>query len=152
DVFITQTAAPSYRYEFFVELKRRAPFSVCVAAGDEYFTHEIATSAECRAILEPATNRFLLGRRALWQSGVVRRGLQANVAIVELNGHIVSTWAILVLRRLSGRPVIAWGHAMSRGTSGRVSRLVRRSMRALANAVIVYTDGEVEQLATCQPS
>ena len=89
-------------------------------------------------------NVFLLSRRLLWQRNVVRSGIHAEVVVVELNPRILSSWWILLGRLVLGRPSVVWGH--SRGHSGGAP--LRKLMRRIATAVIVYTESERRHLAT----
>ena len=91
-------------------------------------------------------NVFLWKRRLVWQRGVVRPLLAADVAILELNPRILSNWLILAGRRLRRRPTVLWGHAWSRsGARSRTDR-IRDVMRRLGNVILVYTERQKQEL------
>ena len=75
-------------------------------------------------------NRYLLGRRLLWQAGCSRAVVAAEVAVLELNPRVLSSWAVLLARRTLRRPTVLWGHAFPRAgreaRSDRVRGLMRR--------------------------
>jgi glycosyltransferase involved in cell wall biosynthesis len=93
-------------------------------------------------------NHFLAGRHMLWQSGIVRRSFGAPPMVVEMNPRTISTWCVLLIRRVLGRPTVGWGHVWPR--SGRSSRSVpvRRLMWRLTHAVLLYTPAEHDELET----
>jgi glycosyltransferase involved in cell wall biosynthesis len=92
------------------------------------------------------SNRFLFGNRLLWQGGSVSKVLVARTAIVELNPRILTTWLLLVMRRVLRRPTVLWGHAWARRGRYPLSTLARRTMWRMASAVLLYTESEAEQV------
>ncbi len=97
------------------------------------------------------TNHFLLGRRLLWQRGVVIRGVRADVAILELNPRILSMLLTLVIRRLAGKKTVLWGHATSRAGSRSVSDTVRLALWRMATIVLMYTPEQARYVAARAP-
>ena len=98
----------------------------------------------------PVTS-YLAGRRLLWQSGIWRSALGADVTVIELNPRILSGWAILLVRRLRRRPTLVWGHAWPRGGKDKWTDTFRQTMRRLASGVVVYTHQQAEELRRRMP-
>ena len=146
-IVLVQTAVGDYRQAFLDVVLSRLGAQFRVYAGAEYFEPSTKTRVSIGNALRPLRNRFLFGRRLLWQSGSLAAARGADVAILEFNPRILSVWLLLILRRLRNRPTLLWGHAWSR--SGRSSRSepVRRAMRRLANGAIVYTRTQQRELS-----
>jgi glycosyltransferase involved in cell wall biosynthesis len=144
EIVVVQTTIPAYRTSFFESLSRMLGQQLLIVSGDEDFALDLEHVD--RVPHAHARNRFLAGRRLLWQSGVLERALDARVAVLVLNPRVLSTWIVVALRRLKRRRTILWGHAWPRhGMRSRTDRL-RGVMRGLAGAVIVYTETEARQL------
>lgn len=148
EVVLVQTAVPEYRRPFIVELGRRSGFRMRLFAGSDYFAPSIKTTVEPERVL---TNRFLLGRRLLYQSGVVQNAVRADLVVLELNPRILSNWLILIARRVLRRPTVLWGHAWPRRGPDARSDVVRSAMRRLANEIIVYTESQARELRKRAP-
>jgi len=74
--------------------------------------------------------------------------LASDLAIVELNPRILSTWVLLYRRARKRKPTIVWGHASSRKGRDSATNLLRRRMVRLATAVISYTEDEARIFAS----
>jgi glycosyltransferase involved in cell wall biosynthesis len=150
-VVLLQTTVPAYREPLLESLEQRFDGRLHVLAGSDYFDPTIRTAEEA-----PATtlvrNRYLFGRRLLWQRHTLGTAIGAGVVIGELNPRILSTWAALLVRRVLGRPVVLWGHAWSRGGRGSNGDKLRHVMRRLASAVLVYSETEAEDLRRVLPN
>jgi glycosyltransferase involved in cell wall biosynthesis len=138
-----------YRQVFLEELEALAEgrHDYEFLVGREYFERSVRTAVSASSVEVHDRNRFVLGRRLLWQTGVVKRSLEADVAIVELNPRILSTWSIILGRRLLGRPTLAWGHAWSRSGPSARTEPVRKAMRQLSNGMLLYTRSQSRELA-----
>jgi glycosyltransferase involved in cell wall biosynthesis len=149
-VVLVQTVVPDYRRPVLEGLRRSLEAHLVIVTGESGFEPTVRLSSIDADTLI-VRNRYLPGRRLLWQRGSVRPAVAAAVSIVELNPRILSTWVLLAIRRLIGRPTLAWGHAWPR--SGRTSRTepIRNLMRRLATDTIVYTHSEAEALAQRTP-
>ena len=145
EVLLVQTAAPDYRSTVLKILTSNTEVRIAVCAGDDYFDPTVRTAVD-DVTIQRLRNRFLFGRRLLWQGGFGLRVLRVPVVVAELNPRILSTWVILATRRALGRPTILWGHAWPR--RGQHSRTdgVRQLQRSLASALIVYTRTEAHAL------
>lgn len=139
-IVFVQTVVPDYRTRFYEDLAREVGTYTLMAGGTDWSTDivhvETVPSVHVR-------NRYLAGRRLLWQSGVLRAAASADVVITSLNPRVLSSWLILVIRRLRRRRTLLWGHAWPRrGRSDRARDVFRR----LASTLIVYTETEARQL------
>jgi glycosyltransferase involved in cell wall biosynthesis len=142
-VLLVQTCLPDYRQRFVTELERRLGPDIRVLVGTDHFDGTSESRVDGPSVDMVDRNRFLVRRRLLWQHGAVRPGLAAAVVVIELNPRILSSWAVLLLRRALGRRTVVWGHARGHGGGDALRRLMRRA----ASAVLVYTETERRQLA-----
>jgi len=147
DVVILQTVVPDYRVPVFEMLSRRLEGALEVWSGDQYFTPGIRDCGGGHSWHRRLRNWFSPGRGFSWQSGHWRRAAGAPLVIAELNPRIVSTWCLLALRRILGKPTLVWGHSHSHSRAARwpVVRALRFWMARLAVGVVAYTrtQGEV---------
>lgn len=145
-VALAQTSIGDYRQEVMDLLCQRWGARFLVYAGDEYFDSSLKTGVDLGNALKRVDNRFLAGRRLLWQRGVVIPLVRAQVAIVEFNPRIISTWVVLLLRRFLKRRTVLWGHAWARKGRESPSEGVRKMMRRLASLTLVYTESQGREL------
>jgi glycosyltransferase involved in cell wall biosynthesis len=135
-----QTCVPDYRVEFFAEVARLIP-GFRVVAGTAWFDPSLALPSLTEPWFRPCANRFLAGRKLLFQTGAFLDLLAAEVAVFEMNPRILSNWVLLALRRVLHRPSLVWGHFYG-GRSQASLRFTRgrRLMVALADGVAAYTE------------
>jgi glycosyltransferase involved in cell wall biosynthesis len=147
---LLQTTVPAYRQAFLETLDERLGGHLRVLAGNEFFdpTIRIETDSPRTAIVR---NRYLLGRRLLWQHRTIAEAVRADLVVAELNPRILSTWLVLLLRRALGRPIVLWGHAWSRRRGRARSTMLRHLMQRFASAVLVYTQTEARDLRRLMP-
>jgi glycosyltransferase involved in cell wall biosynthesis len=131
-----------YRLLVYEELYRRCGGSFEVWSGVKAFTASSGQPAVNYGWHRDLQNFFLVGRRALWQSGHLSAAFQADVCVLEFNPRILSNWVILLYRRLFGLRTVIWGHLFPR--AGMYSRTtpVRMTMLALAGEANLYTHSE----------
>jgi glycosyltransferase involved in cell wall biosynthesis len=139
-VVFVQTVIPDYRVRFFRALEEELGPQLLLVSGEDDWGRDLPhVDGIAHAT---ARNRFFLRRRLLWQSDVVRTALAARVAILNLNPRILSTWVVLLGRRLRGRRTVLWGHVWPRAGQASRTEHVRGVMRRLANVLVVYTESE----------
>jgi glycosyltransferase involved in cell wall biosynthesis len=143
-------ALPRYRAELVELLQARLGDRLSLVTGAAGFEPGITLGVSADG-LTVVTNQFLLGRRLLWQRGAVRRLLAPQIAVLEFNPRIVSSWSILLLRRARRRPTILWGHAWPRAGASAGSDRLRHLMRRLADAIVVYTETQAAELRARMP-
>ena len=150
-VVLVQTAVPEYRREVVSALAHRVGERFELVAGGEYFDRTVTSSDVPGVRLRRANNRFVLGRRLLWQSGVVSAALGSSVVVCELNPRTLSTWALLLARGVLRRPTVLWGHAWPRRGARASSDHLRHVMRLLATTLVVYSETQARELRSRMP-
>jgi glycosyltransferase involved in cell wall biosynthesis len=145
---VLQLAMAHYRQQFLDCLREQAAENdeLIFLVGDEHFGIGVTTAVHSPFIRRSGRNRFFVGRRVAWQPGVVRPAIRADIAVVELNPRLLSTWFVLVVRSLLHRRTLAWGHAWPRAGQHTRSDRLRRLVRNLSDGLIVYIDQDREAL------
>jgi glycosyltransferase involved in cell wall biosynthesis len=149
---LQQTTIPDYRQEVVDLLYERWGDALRIYVGEEYFDQTTITRVRLPANTVTARNRFLFGRRLEWQHGIVRKLIRTDIVILEFNPRILSTWIILILRRLMKRHTVLWGHAWSRRGASSATDVVRQVMRRLSSVVLVYSEQQRKELAQRMPN
>jgi glycosyltransferase involved in cell wall biosynthesis len=142
-----QPVFPAYTQPLIDELSSRlGPDVFRVVGGARYFDETVSTDLRPDTRYTQIRNRYVLGRRLLWQSSARREAGRSDVLLTELNPRILTVWWLLIARRITGRRTVLYGHAYPRrGHDSRTDRL-RGLLRRLADAVIVYTQSEADRL------
>lgn len=144
-ILIIQTAVGDYRDNFFLLLKARKDVIVNLFAGKRYFCNGYRT--RCNTItITFIDNIFLFRENLLYQKGVISRCISYDIVILEFNPRIISSWIILLIRRLLGRRTALWGHAWSRKGKQSRFRQLRALMRDMSNVIIVYSEQQRKEL------
>ena len=147
---LQQTTVPAYRQPVLDELDRQLGGRLVVVCGSEGFEPSVRLDASHPG-LRLVRNRYLAGRRLLWQSGALSPLYRTESVVLELNPRILSSWVLLLVRRLRRRPSVLWGHAWSRSGAGARSEPLRHAMRRLADAIVVYTETQASELRERMP-
>lgn len=150
EYLVLQLAMGHYRQSFLDELERQS-LPVRFLVGDRAADDQSSTAVESPLVERTGANIWLLGRRFSVQRGVLRRAIKAPVVIVQLNPRNLTTWGVLLVRRLLGRPAVAWGHAWPRQGQGARSDRLRSVLRRLPTALLVYTETEKAELLARWP-
>ena len=150
-VALVQGTVPDYRVPLFALLAARVGSGFEVWTGEEGFEPTIRTVAPLPPWARRAPGRFVAGRRLLWQRLPFRRLLRSGVVVAELNPRVLSTWALLALRRAAGRRTVLWGHAWPRGGRDARTDLLRHGQRRLASALVTYSETQRAQLLERMP-
>lgn len=144
NVLFFQPALPAYRLDFFerVAQKLGTGFGVCYSPTDMGALSARSSEPSWARRLGPM-RRILPGLE--WQSGVlstpVRRG---DVVVISGAPRNVSNMLMLIQARLKGARTIWWGHYWS--STSKTHRLILRILlMKLANALLFYTDQEVDE-------
>lgn len=146
------SALPAYRRQFLAAVEDRFGKRIRFLAGAEQFGIGVVTDESLTESLSIVRNRYLFGRRFLWQSGVIRLANSADVVVLEFNPRILSSLVTLIYRRARRRPTLLWGHVWSRaGIDSRSNRL-RLAVLRLGGRVIAYTDEQRDQLVIAEPN
>lgn len=147
---VIQTVIPSYRLKVFDELRSQLGNDFTLYGGQFFFDKTITTTTQSKPHKE-LHNYYLLGRRFLWQTGHWNEVFKDNVLVLSLNPRVISHWIILLLRSLSRKRTILWGHAWPRAGQNSKSDKLRHLMRHLASELIVYTEQQRRELKEKMP-
>jgi glycosyltransferase involved in cell wall biosynthesis len=151
-VFVIQTCFPDYRVPVFMALDETFGGHFRLFTGKMYFTSDVKVTGDYFEWHRTLTNHFFFGNRILWQAGAVTAGCGADIAILELNPRVLSTWLVIVLRSLCGMPTILWGHLWNRQGAGSVRNVLRLLMVRLADGVIAYNKTQAAELKRVLPA
>ena len=146
ELVLLQTAVGDYRQAFLDELVGRLGPRFLLIAGGEYFPPAYFTRVSVPGQLLLITNHFLAAGKFLWQTGHLRAAVSAERLVAEGNPRILSTWLVLIVRRLLKRRTILWMHAWPRSGRGSKTNLLRGLMRALADALLLYTHSQAAEI------
>jgi len=135
----------------FELLSKRLQAGLLLVHGSEGFDVTLRNSVSERLATVHVKNLFLARRRLLWQVGAIRPLVDADVAIMELNPRVLSTWLALLARRARRKPSVLWGHAWSRAGKGAATNVLRRAIRKLADATLAYSATEARELRQLTP-
>ena len=149
-VFV-QTVVPDYRVPLFETLGHLLEGRLQVLTGMSDYGPATRSADALPASIARVENRFLLGRRLLWQRLPWRAVYRADVVLADLNPRNLSTWAILLLRGLAGRRTVLWGHAWPRAGRGARTDRLRGGQRRLASALVLYTEQQRRELRQMMP-
>ena len=146
-----QTCLPDYRLPFFEQLMGADPLTKLIC-GRDYFTPNLALCTD------PATwriyihNRFSFSKAFLWQPGVYALTRDAKVVIAEFNPRILSTWFLLLRRRLNGKRTLLWGHLWGQHGPVWLSRHLRLLMLWLSDGMVTYSHRQAEEFSRLLPN
>jgi glycosyltransferase involved in cell wall biosynthesis len=150
-IVLLQSAIGDYRQKVLELLDQQFGDDFHVFAGPEFFESSFKTRISLGSHFSFINNHFLLERRFLFQTGMWRPVLEADVAILEMNPRILSVWLLLVLRKFLGKRSVVWGHAWPRGGRYKKSDRVRNLVRRLGDTIIVYTETQARELKERMP-
>jgi glycosyltransferase involved in cell wall biosynthesis len=150
-VVLVQPVLPHYRQAFLNELTRRLGEDLIIFAGTEPWDGRPVPLAQVNHAVRTGKTYFFFNRRVAWQRGAVRLALRGEVAILPLHPRFLSSWVILVARRLAKRPTVLWGHAWPRAGPASKSDRIRHLMRRCATVIVTYTEKEAEALRRLMP-
>ncbi|SDG71299.1 Glycosyl transferases group 1 [Microbacterium sp. 77mftsu3.1] len=127
---------PFYRQACVDVLRRELGDGLAIYAGPSQLDTSVRTGVASRDY-KSVKNISILGR-ALLQLGGWREVMRADAAILDLNPRSLTSWLLMLVRKVRGRRTLLWGHlSPRRGMNSATSRL-RESMRGLADGTILY--------------
>ena len=147
-LIIIQTVAPDYRNLFFERLKDVLKDRFELYAGNESFERSIKTQSKIHKKLK---NHFLFNRKLLFQTKIWHLLFKDDVIVLELNPRILSNWIFLIIRKITSKPTVLWGHAWPRNGKNSKSDILRHFMRKLGDEIIVYTHRQKKELQEKMP-
>jgi glycosyltransferase involved in cell wall biosynthesis len=150
-LLILQRFVADYRVGFYRALAAELGHGFKVTTGEDRFTQALTRVSPDHDWLLHIKNRFFARDSLLWQSGHWAAACKAHLVVAELNPRIVSTWALLIVRRLLRRPTVVWGHSTSLGPRSALISCLRFWQCRLADAVLAYTDTQASEFQTRLP-
>ncbi len=148
---VVQTCFPDYREVVFDQLRLHLGSRFSLICGNAYFTPGISVCSQYKDWKCATQNRFFFRKQLLWQPDVIGTTRMAAIVVLELNPRILSNWFIILVRALSGRKTLLWGHAWARKGEKAWSNFVRLALMQLSDGVICYTKTQAAQLANILP-
>lgn len=142
-VCLQQPALPAYRLRFFEAISDHERINLAVLHGDVESV-ENATSDHLNSTFHP-TRRLPLG--FLWNahhfSAVDRK--RFDVTVYSANIHYLSYLLGLLVGRLRGMPIVAWGHFRSK-KENQFRRLLRFFFTRFADSILCYDERGKQEL------
>lgn len=145
-VAVIQTVIPNYRVPLFDRLHASLAGRVTFYGAPTAIGHpksDVPPSDHYQLCLDTAP---MAGGRVTWQLGAfrvlqsLRRG---DVLVVPGDPRLISNIPLMLQARARGIKTLWWGHGFTAGTAHRVG--LRQRMMKLADAVLLYTDREVQR-------
>ena len=141
---LVQVTIAGYRRAFVDAVRSDPTTAVRIGCGDMHLETSVTRGIPDDCVDVRLVNRFLLGRRLVFQSGWRSVLADADTWVLELNPRIVNTWLALVLGRLRGRRTFVWGHFRGRRYGDDAPRIGRVLQIRLATGVLAYTEADAD--------
>ncbi|MEQ1703917.1 MAG: glycosyltransferase [Ilumatobacteraceae bacterium] len=148
---LIQVSIPGYRRAFVEDARARMGDQLRIAAGARHLDPSLTTGVSAELIDVSLRNRFLFGRRGVYQQGWLKAVRGRGVWVLELNPRVLNTWLALLLARVLRRRTLVWGHFRGRSLGETGPRLARRLQILLARGVLAYTIEEGRAFAAMFP-
>lgn len=149
-MIVFQMALGHYR-QAFIDALAASGADIVFLVGDEHFPLGLVTDVHSPIVRRTGPNVFLAGRRVGWQRGCVVSGIHARVLVIEVNPRNLTSWSLLVARRVIGKRTVGWGHAHSRRGPHPAYNRLRRLMQRMCAELIAYTETEAAELRVLLP-
>ncbi|MDP4644996.1 MAG: glycosyltransferase [Opitutales bacterium] len=147
-ICLQQSIIPDYRMGLFRLLRVQWDDAFQIYAGDADFGGTPVSDKDAWQHFKHVENYYILGGRFLWQWGCFRELLSADVTILNGNMRVLSSGFVQVLRKLSGRRTILWGHTKGQnGFAGAIRGLYLR----FCDGFIAYTESQAEMVRQRYP-
>lgn len=140
-VLFAGVAIGDYRRRFLECVEARIP-RLQVITGDVHLEPSFKAGRDLGVSVRRVSNRFLAGRRLLWQQDVLAPALAADACVIEHNPRSLTAWAVALRRRGAGKRTVAWGHVESRGGRKKVIGSLRHLQRLICGVALYYTEEE----------
>ncbi|MEX5294656.1 glycosyltransferase [Kocuria sp. CPCC 205268] len=128
---------PSYRTNCIEILKSQFGNRLSIEVSSAHLDPTVKTGI--RPSLFRAVPMVRFGKKAFMQVPLSLNPLLADNLVVDLNPRSITSWALLVMRRLLGRRTLVWGHLHPQAGGSVRTAMLRRTMRRLARGTISYT-------------
>lgn len=141
EVVLLQNVIADYRVGFLDILRAKSSHKISILCGEDDFSVATKTFPSVWAWACPVRNRFLLGRRFLWQSGEFGKLIHCDLLILNFNLRILNHYPVLLLRWLRRKPTLLWGHVEGRTA---LTKYLGITQLIFARAFICYTEAQAQ--------
>jgi glycosyltransferase involved in cell wall biosynthesis len=140
---------PPYRTPVFVNLLRELPGQVRILTGARSFDQVFTDQSSGIYEIVPFTffKKFIIFHRSHFSVMI-----NADTLVLDLNPRIISSWLILIYRKIRNRRTVVWGHIKHLRRPGILRPALRILMRRLADGTIAYTKTEGTQALNSLPN
>src|SRR4051794_19360774 len=137
-MYVLYTAVlPAYRTEFVRIVTNQLGRDFTAFTGDAHTDPTVQTGVP-PSLYVGVKNMKLFSGRALVQLGHWWPAVRAECTVLDLNPRSLTSWILLITRRIARRRTIVWGHLFPRRGSSAGTSILRRTMRNLANGTLLY--------------
>lgn len=143
NLIVVQQNLADYRVGFYRRLSQVWAGEILLLCGDTSFANGQVNAEETPVASRRLSNTFLFQRQILFQSGEWHLRLSDAIYVGECNYRTLSTWLVLVLRRLLGRRTVLWGHVRGKR---KWTILLRAMMLSMTDGFICYTKTQKSEL------
>lgn len=145
---ILQSTILDYRLGFYSLLKEKYGDDLIICAGTLGVDLNQRTPDSVWSFAIRLKNRYLLGRRLLWQSGAFALLKDQPLVIVDANLRFLSTVFLVTYRLYKGLPTVAWSHATGRSGFG---QWIRKHYFRCFSGIIAYTESQRQKIQSRHP-
>ena len=145
-ILLQQDCIPSYRKALFEKLCADQRVNITIVADDRSDAPflrvlPLTTAATAHRVARVYSIRLPWVSSLSWQPQAITVMLRERPDIVVTQGspYVLTAWALLLLGRLFGIPVLLWTHGLLGDDSG-MKWIVRKSMYRLAAGLLLYGD------------
>jgi len=142
-LIILQSIVPDYGKLFFGRIKDSLHERFILYSGDSYFESSLKNDESIERI---KVRNYFLFKKLLIQSHFIKLIFIKGDLVLEMNPRILTNWIILIFRKLFLKKTLLWGHAWSRGGKDSKTEYLRKIMKSLGDAIIVYTNKQKTEL------
>jgi glycosyltransferase involved in cell wall biosynthesis len=140
-VCIVQLALTHYNLPLFALLHELLGGRLCSIAGPYFFHRSPVSVTDTPGLSRIRTHNLFIRNKWAIQWPLPEEVASSEIAVLEFNPRILSNLWIIFRRRRRRRPVILWGHGLSRRAgSSRLAGIIKKWLVGQVDAVILYGD------------
>ncbi len=147
-ILINQGVIQHYRVPVFLPLLKKYTGKLEITCGEYSYNKKSYTDSKIVNKVNLLKNKYFFKGRLLWQSGLLKKGLAADLLIIGNDYRYISTWGLVVLRKLLNKKTIIWGHISGKSSFGYAIRYI---LIKCSIGFICYTKSQKEKLQLSHP-
>jgi glycosyltransferase involved in cell wall biosynthesis len=147
-IYLQQVVIPDYRLPLFLLLKKSIGDQFDVFAGETDYNITPQSTPIAWDHFHKVNNHYLLNHRLVWQGGLFRKLVSADLLIASANMRNLTVVSALIFRKVLRRKTILWGHAKGQT---RIGSLLRGLFLRKCNHFIAYTQSQATYLTNQYP-